>query len=332
MSRVKRIIELFLLGGYPSSTAEKFTEWISSPIDARDKDEVLNSFWEDIDQLATPQTEISYTSTLIRINKRRKNIKRQSLYAMISRISAIIVVPIMIIALSFIYMNRDKSPTEWLEIYAPYGETRSIILSDSSHISINSGSKLIYPKNFSGKKRQVFLSGEAYASITPDKAHPFILSAGDVDILVLGTKFNVKSYIEDTEVEVALIEGSIDMNTKLEGHEHSIRLSPGEMVKLDKATGSIEKINFSAQYYKPTVNGGGLCFVNQRLCDIATQLQRMFDVDIIIKDKALEQERYYSAFVNNETLDQILNSINSNKTMSIEREENVIYISRRKLK
>ena len=66
------------------------------------------------------------------------------------------------------------------------------------------------------------------------------MSAGEVDVRVLGTKFNLKSYAEDSEVEVTLVEGSVEMETKLGGDDRIVRLRPGELVKLDKRTGSTE--------------------------------------------------------------------------------------------
>ena len=67
----------------------------------------------------------------------------------------------------------------------------------------------------------------------------FVLSANDIDILVHGTSFNVRSYADDSEVEVALLDGSIDLRTKNLENNCSVRVMPGELVKLDKRSGQL---------------------------------------------------------------------------------------------
>ena len=91
--------------------------------------------------------------------------------------------------------------------YSPeeVGNTLRVVLPDGSEVVINSGSKLIYPDRFGPDRRQVFLAGEGYATIAKDPGRPFVMSAGEVDVRVLGTKFNLKSYAEDSEVEVTLV-------------------------------------------------------------------------------------------------------------------------------
>lgn len=122
---------------------------------------------------------------------------------------------------------------------------------------INSGSKLIYPDRFGPDRRQVFLAGEGYATIAKDPGRPFVMSAGEVDVRVLGTKFNLKSYAEDSEVEVTLVEGSVEMETKLGGDDRIVRLRPGELVKLDKRTGSTETFDVPTDTYRPSSAGAG---------------------------------------------------------------------------
>lgn len=66
----------------------------------------------------------------------------------------------------------------------------------------------------------------------------FVLSADDVDILVHGTSFRVSSYVNDSEVEVALLSGAIDMQTKNLQQNCKIQMTPGDMVKVDKRSGA----------------------------------------------------------------------------------------------
>lgn len=91
--------------------------------------------------------------------------------------------------------NRDQLQDEVLtynELVVPYGKRMKLILSDSSIVHINSGTRLKYPVKFlKNKDRKVFLEGEAFFEVSKSKTASFIVNADNIDIRVLGTKFNV---------------------------------------------------------------------------------------------------------------------------------------------
>lgn len=243
------------------------------------------------------------------------------------RIAAVAVLPL---AAALAYMVSQRSePTEWVEVYTTAGETRTVVLPDNSTICLNSYSRLVYPEKFEGENRHVFLQGEAYANISHDESLPFVISAGEIDVTVLGTQFNICSYVEDSECEVALVEGSVKMGVNKGGNGGTIMLKPGEIAKYDKRTGMVSRHNFIPNYYRPLVDGGGFMFVNQRFRDIATSLARHFGVKILIEDESVADERYYASFINNESLEQILQTLNSQGDLKIYRRGEVICIARK---
>ena len=74
---------------------------------------------------------------------------------------------------------------------------------------LNSNSSLRYDANFSEKSRNVFLEGEAYFDVFHNPQMSFIVHASDLDVKVLGTAFNVKSYAKDKSVETTLLRGKV---------------------------------------------------------------------------------------------------------------------------
>ena len=74
---------------------------------------------------------------------------------------------------------------------------------------LNSRSTLLYPEQFAGKTRSVYLIGEANFQVKPDEKHPFIVKANDFQITALGTEFNVNAYPENNELIATLLEGSV---------------------------------------------------------------------------------------------------------------------------
>jgi transmembrane sensor len=83
-----------------------------------------------------------------------------------------------------------------------------VTLPDSSHIWLNSSSTIKYPKKF-GKARDVNLEGEAYFEIAHDTKHPFIVNTSNTQTKVLGTKFDIRSYISEKQDVLIVTDGKV---------------------------------------------------------------------------------------------------------------------------
>ena len=238
--------------------------------------------------------------------------------------AAVLLIPILLSSLYF--YTETNNPKEWVEEYVPYGQSKMVCLPDSSKLWLNAGTKLIYPKEFNNSLRQIYVAGEVYAEIAKDKSRPFVLSAGEVTVEVLGTKFNVKSYSEDAHISVSLMEGSVKMSANYKGINKTDLLKPGEVVRYSKNTGKLQKSDFIIASRKQWYNSKGFYFMDESLSEIVVALERYFDVRINIENKNFKEQRYYSMFVNNESLDEILSALNTRGKMIIERKENMIYL------
>jgi len=113
------------------------------------------------------------------------------------------------------------------------GEEYQVVLPDGSKIWLNAESSLKYPTSFKSKAdRKVELTGEAYFEIAKDKAHPFKVKTKDQEVEVLGTHFNINSYVENGGAKTTLLEGSVKISPLGNGQhvlsERSILLQPGE--------------------------------------------------------------------------------------------------------
>lgn len=231
------------------------------------------------------------------------------------------------LALVFHYRHEAATPREWVEVYTAMGERREVVLPDSSRVWLNAGSKLIYPKEFNRTIRQVYLSGELFADVRRDETRPFIVSADRLQVEVLGTQFNLKSYSEDGRSEISLVQGSVSVGIKAAKMDGRLTLSPGDILRYDKTSNHIDFLNFSPESYRNWWNDNNFFFVEQPLSDIVADLHRHFDVDIILTDKALGDEVYYASFINNESLDRILEALNKDRLFSIRKEKGIYYLS-----
>ncbi len=125
------------------------------------------------------------------------------------------------------FLGRDSVCPEWKEVISAYGDSKSVTLSDGSVIRLRNDSRILYPEKFTGRYRQVFASGEVYADIAKDRHHPFILSSNGVNVKVKGTKFNYRAYGDSPKVELALVEGAVEMTFDISGAEKVLNQEPG---------------------------------------------------------------------------------------------------------
>ncbi|MDD6253756.1 MAG: FecR family protein [Candidatus Cryptobacteroides sp.] len=223
--------------------------------------------------------------------------------------------------------SKMETPVEWRELKVPYGTTAEITLSDGTHLDLNSGSRITYPAEFKGKERRVFVEGEVLAEVAKNPDKPFIIQSGDVGVTVLGTKFNYKAYSDTELVELLLINGAVRMDIGGDSEKRHITMRPGDMVQYDRNSGEIDFKAFDVRQFRPFCDNRSIHFFNLSLADIASDLTRLFGKKILILDEDLAKNRFFAYFTNNETLMQILNSLNYDSKMKIEERGSVIYIS-----
>ena len=229
---------------------------------------------------------------------------------------------------AFVY-DRLSVPeqADWLELKVPYGQTDELVLADGTHLHLNAGTRVTYPSAFLGSERRVFIEGEVFAEVAKNPEQPFIIASGDVDVKVLGTTFNFKAYDNTECVELILLEGAVQVDIDANTRTKQIQLHPGEMVQYDRKSGEIEMKDFQPHLYKGFHDNGSIHFFNLRFSDIASDLERLFGVKLVLLDEELAETRYFALFSNSESLDQILDDINIDGKMKFRKSENVIYIS-----
>lgn len=109
------------------------------------------------------------------------------------------------------------------------GEKSTFMLEDGTRVTLNADSKLEYAANFPEKSREVYLTGEAFFDVHGDAQKPFIIHTNKMDIKVLGTAFNVKSYPNEAATEATLLKGAIEV-TVADNPDEKIILKPSQKV------------------------------------------------------------------------------------------------------
>lgn len=179
-------------------------------------------------------------------------------------------------------------------VEAPLGAKTKLILPDSTLVWLNAGSKIVYSQGFGVKDRHLRLNGEAYFEVRKNEKLPFDVMTKELNVKVLGTKFNFRNYDEDEEVTVNLLEGKVQLENYVKKMGINY-LSPSEKVSLNKLTGEMIISRAEVKNAKEWTNGG-LFFDEMPLSDIVKELNRSYNVKIHIVDEQLAHNRFYALF------------------------------------
>jgi len=205
-------------------------------------------------------------------------------------------------------------------IEVPTGARTKLSLPDGTLVWLNAGSKMLYSQRFGVDDRKLKLEGEGYFEVVTNKKIPFVIQTKEVDLKVLGTKFNFKNYPEDEEVIVDLVEGTV----ALQHGATEFLLEADEKLVLNKITNQMTKTKTNAELANVWANDE-LFFDEELLVDIAKELMRCYDAKIVVADSS-QQKRFYGSFkVSENTIDEVLGTIASTNRMKY-RYENGIHI------
>ncbi len=197
-------------------------------------------------------------------------------------------------------------------------------LPDGTKITLNSNTTIHYPNKFAASERTLKLNGEAYFEVTPDKNKPFIISAGDVRIAVLGTSFYVNTNAENDNIEVILTEGKVAVYYSSRPSEKVI-MTPGDKVEVSTMKNKISKSKNENENYI-SWKTKKLIFNNSSLNYIVNSLNKVYKSNIVITDRKLDNCRLTATF-ENQSLDAVLNVIKETLDLNIVKSGSTIELS-----
>ncbi|GAB6119744.1 FecR family protein [Dysgonomonas termitidis] len=180
-----------------------------------------------------------------------------------------------------IAINKDDSISKegssaFNQLVIPYGKRSSITFSDGTRAYVNAGTRLVYPVEFKQDIREIYVDGEIYIDVTPDKTRPFVVKTKDMDVAVLGTSFNVNAYENNKRKYVVLKTGAVKINKK-QGKE-SI-LSPNQICEFDGSEDLLIK-NVNANDYILWIHGM-YKYNGEKLKNILYDLTKYYGIEIM---------------------------------------------------
>lgn len=227
-----------------------------------------------------------------------------------------------------VYDNNDASSKQSInELSTPVGGKYELVLSDGTRVILNSLSSLKYPQQFTGSKRVVELTGEAYFDVVKTtiagKKVPFLVKTNKQIIEVLGTRFNISSYNDDVLQKTTLISGSVNILNPETGEKHAT-LAPGQQaVTNNNGVTSVTTTNTESAIAWVS---GNFMFEDYYLQDILKQLARWYDVKVDYSN--VPKTRFNILLSRNEDLKTILRSLEDAGKIKINLLNNIISISK----
>ena len=286
--------------------------------------------------------ENAYSGFLTRINKFTgvSAITRRgsdtSLSNVFVRFALVAVIVILAAVCTYLVLTRTRSVADdtFCEIVVPYGGRSSLVLPDGSKIWLNAGSRFKYLRTFDVKSREVYLDGEAFFTVEKSR-HPFVVHTSHLDIVALGTAFNVKSYSEDENIETTLVEGKIQIERK--ESDRPLYLNPRQKLTYHKTTDQFrekspasvsqpQEIIVAARQEEIVVSqniaieadvntdlstswkDGKLIINNEPLEELIKKLERKYDIVFQFDSEALKTYSY-SGTLRDFPLEQILKAL-----------------------
>lgn len=311
------------------SENELFQEWVNRSPRNREIYFHIEQLWKGAKGIGD-YYKINQDQAWEKVYKKAMQKPKRQLLNPLLKVAAVVVIAFLAGALGmYLIQPKQTGAPAGREIYAkaPLGSKTEVELSDGTKVWLNSGSEVRYPAIFGPDQRNVYLEGEAYFEVEKNKRAPFCVHTGEIEIEVLGTSFNVKSYPEDDRIETTLIEGAVGISKT--GSEQSVKLKPNEKASLARNTGKQDEEftvtgNVDTELYISWKNGK-LVFKKEKLGDLAVKLERWFNVTITISDKKLAEERVTGIF-QNENIEQVLDALQMSLSFSYEITKNEIVI------
>lgn len=225
--------------------------------------------------------------------------------------------------------GKPKAPAS--EISTRYGSRTDIVLPDGTKVWLNAGSKLTYDKTFGESVRNVKLTGEAYFDVVHNADKPFVIYTSAMDIKVLGTEFNVKSYPDERTTEASLIRGSIEVtlrdkraekitmkpNEKLVVSNEDQEAAPTNLSPAKKAPkketpifslGHLKYFSLDSTILETSWVKNRLIFEDESFEEVATKMKRWYSVDFEFGDAGVRQLRF-TGNIKNESVEEALKAM-----------------------
>lgn len=305
-------------------------EEIAKLIDGRVDPDTREGYWQHLS--ACPECFDVYTESIKSMENRESEKQPRRFFLIIARKKIFIpVLAALLLIFSFPHIWKAINPSEQSQqvsamekISVAHGARKELTLADGSLVILDAGSHFQYPQAFRGKTREVFLKGEGYFEVKPDKKKTFTVNAGHAAIKVLGTKFNVQAWPSSQKVEVAVIEGEVSLGACDADATSAVVISRGELstLALNGQPSAPQDVDVEKHlgWLKREI-----AFHNTPLQQILTLLERWYDIHFFW-DESVSVSDQLTLQIQNRPVDEIIELIADLMNLEYKREGKTVYL------
>ncbi|WP_372634378.1 FecR family protein [Fodinibius sp.] len=329
-----KVIQRYVSGRCSASEQRKVEGWMENDPTTRKLVEEVEQIWsltpeEDFEVSVKDAWDRFQVREVRKQTSRQRNDRQHYQMGVLVRAAAAILLMAFIGWFSWQYIDESNietvssiSQVEMQSVNTENGERAQLTFSDGTVITLNAASSLKYPKAFQEAKREIKLKGEAYFEVASNTEKPFVVHVNNVEVEVVGTKFNVRAWEEDSEVSVGVREGKVAVNSVSEDHRQQkdrVLLTEGQYTSVIEGKGLTHVQNIDIEKHLLWINGG-LYFDNTPFKNVFRQIEREFNVDITVEDKDILEVPFTSTF-EDVKLEKILKVLSASMKMEYRKEE-----------
>ena len=248
-----------------------------------------------------PDLSVNWQKLMQKVNSRPKQNLFRTVYFRISAAAAVLALVFMAgLGLGDGFLNSSEN-VSYTRIIAPEGNKTQIVLPDSTHVWLNSGSELQYASDYSARNRKVNMKGECFFDVVKDPEHPFIVQGSKFQVRVFGTRFNVNEDASKNTADVTLVSGKVQV-FNLDDKPVS-ELNPGQQLVYNQGIYHVQKAE-NMEALTAWLNNM-LIFDNQPFEEVIHYLEKWYGVKIQL-DHTLYYSHNYTFKVKTESLREVL--------------------------
>ncbi len=304
------LLKRYLTGNLSEEEYQKLTAFIK---DSPKNERYFREFREKWKPEKDEHTDYSWKKLSNRIHRltmlNESFTRKTNLYINIRKIAALLIIGLFIGGTIVVFNSyKKRHSVNALVFEAPQGEKSKVVLTDSTVIWLNSSSKIQLKNNYNVMNRKVHLEGEAYFEVTGNTRLPFKVSTKDLDIVVIGTKFNIIAYPDENISETSVIEGVVEVTTKTKPAIKKVTIRQNQKVTYDKNNNTLAYKSANPKVDIAWMNNM-LIFDNEHYLNVFNKLEKWYGVEIEVAG-TIKYEPHYTFKIKTESLSEMLNLLN----------------------
>lgn len=302
----EKIIDHFLDESQEQKHSPELDQWLEESAGNAGELNKYRKIWKTVNKISAAagfDADNAFSKVDQTIQKKFK--QRNRLIRFSIAVSSAAAVLLVVFSLKLFFMS-SAAASGIVSVQTEMGDRSTVILPDGTQVKLNAGTHLNYHLNDKRNTREVSFSGEAFFEVAKSKT-PFVLSTtSGLTVKVLGTKFNLRAYPSEREVQTTLIEGSVSLTNA--NSSQSLKIKPGQIASYNKVENGLSLVEGNPEHMLSWMENK-LYMDNMNLEDVCLQLERWYNVKIWIKNESLRQSIHYTGVLSEETILDVLDAL-----------------------